>query len=190
MLRMYSVMQLQQVWSNKPEAQEDVLPPTSPVNDVLPAVQEEAAEDDNDAAATGTKPSESVIGKDEDQKKDNATHDGEEALVSGKGDAVPKHQVDDHNNSESSHNHKRDSKMSAGSSSITDSGSKLAAHALPSPIVTRTTSNATGETSLPTTPISPKTSRSSQIQNKLASQRRSFSRRLKRTFSSASNNKG
>lgn len=54
MLRMYSVMQLQQVWSNKPEAQEDVLPPTSPVNDVLPAVQEEAAEDDNDAAAAGT----------------------------------------------------------------------------------------------------------------------------------------
>lgn len=115
------------------------------------------------------------------------THDGEEAaLVSG--DAVAKQQVD--NNNESGHNPKRDSKMSAGSSSITDSGSKLAAHALPSPIVTRTTSTATGETSLPTTPISPKTSRSSQIQSKLASQRRSFSRRLKRTFSTSSSNKG
>ena len=50
---MYSVMQLQQVWSNKPEEQ-DLSPPTSPVNDVLPAVQEEETEDDSGAAATVT----------------------------------------------------------------------------------------------------------------------------------------
>ncbi|MCH1932451.1 hypothetical protein L9G16_20095, partial [Shewanella sp. A25] len=46
MLRMYSVLQLQQVWSNKPEEQ-DLTPATSPIQDVLPAVQEEETEDDN-----------------------------------------------------------------------------------------------------------------------------------------------
>ncbi|KAI7883117.1 hypothetical protein K492DRAFT_175706 [Lichtheimia hyalospora FSU 10163] len=191
MLRMYSVLQLQQVWSNKPEEQ-NISPPTSPINDVLPAVQEEEAEDDNGVSGTSTEPREPAIGKDEHPKKDNVTHDREEALVSDKA-GIGSQQVNENNNhNESSHSSKRDSKMSAGSSSIVDSGSKLAAHAQPSPIVTRTTSTTGGEqdASLPTTPISPKTSRSSQIQHKLASQRRSISRRLKRTFSSSSSNKG
>lgn len=51
MLRMYSVLQLQQVWSNKPEEQ-DLTPATSPIHDVLPAVQEEETEDDNGVAVT------------------------------------------------------------------------------------------------------------------------------------------
>lgn len=48
---MYSVLQLQQVWSNKPEEQ-DLTPATSPIHDVLPAVQEEETEDDNGVAVT------------------------------------------------------------------------------------------------------------------------------------------
>ncbi|CDS02917.1 hypothetical protein LRAMOSA00319 [Lichtheimia ramosa] len=185
MLRMYSVLQLQQVWSNKPEEQ-DLTPATSPIHDVLPAVQEEETEDDNGVAVT-TEPNESAIGKEEDQKKNNVTHDGEETLVSGKADiTTTNQQVNEHESSQ--YNSKRDSKMSAGSSSVTDSSSKLASQ--PLSIVTRTTSTGEQDTSLSTTPVSPKASRSSQIQNKLASQRRSFSRRIKRTFSTSSSNKG
>lgn len=115
------------------------------------------------------------------------THDGEETLVSGKADiTTTNQQVNEHESSQ--YNSKRDSKMSAGSSSVTDSSSKLASQ--PLSIVTRTTSTGEQGTSLPTTPVSPKASRSSQIQNKLASQRRSFSRRIKRTFSTSSSNKG